>query len=103
MCGSKLLGYSEIFQNIQIRIIPEFQPLLSATLKSVYILYYSFTDFKLSSWLTSEGLSPDLSQLPELMASKLLEDLRIAEYLQEPSCNPVLDPVFSVADSSVFL
>jgi hypothetical protein len=34
------------------------------------------------------------------MASKLLEDLRIAEYLQEPSCNPVLDAVFSVADSS---
>ena len=65
-----------------------------------YILYYSFTDFKLSSWLTSRSLSSDLSQLPELMASKLLEDLRIAEYLQEPSCNPVLDPVFSVADSS---
>jgi hypothetical protein len=34
MCGSKLLGYSEIFQNIQIRTIPEFQPLLSATLKT---------------------------------------------------------------------
>ena len=34
MCGSKLLGYSEILQNIQIKTIPEFQPLLSATLKT---------------------------------------------------------------------
>lgn len=34
------------------------------------------------------------------MAAKLLEDLGIAEYLQEPSCNPVTDIAFSDVQSN---
>ncbi|XP_052071170.1 uncharacterized protein LOC127709608 [Mytilus californianus] len=57
-------------------------------------------NFKLNSWLTEHDLLPNLSQLSDLMASKLLEDLGIAEYLQEPSCNPETDIVFSNAQSN---
>ncbi|CAC5409208.1 unnamed protein product [Mytilus coruscus] len=56
--------------------------------------------FKFNSWLTDHDLSPSLSQLSDLMASKLLEDLGIAEYLQEPSCNPATDIAFSNVQSN---
>ncbi|CAG2196992.1 unnamed protein product [Mytilus edulis] len=55
---------------------------------------------KLSSWLNDHDLLSDASELSDLMASKLLEDLGIAEYLQEPSCNPVTDTAFSNVQSN---
>ncbi|VDI38368.1 Hypothetical predicted protein [Mytilus galloprovincialis] len=57
-------------------------------------------NFRLTSWLTDHNLSPSLSQLSNLMASKLLEDLGIAEYLQEPSCDPATDIAFSNVQSN---
>ncbi|CAC5375019.1 unnamed protein product [Mytilus coruscus] len=61
---------------------------------------FAVPNFILNSWLTDHDLSPSLSKLSDLMASKLLEDLGIAEYLQEPSCNPATDIMFSNVQSN---
>ena len=59
---------------------------LNFTLKSKSHLCYTL-DFKIVTWLTEHGLPTNIPHLTELLADKLLEDLGIAEYLQEPTCN----------------
>ncbi|XP_076076023.1 uncharacterized protein LOC143046845 [Mytilus galloprovincialis] len=61
---------------------------------------FAVPNFTLSSWLNDHDLLSDASELSDLMASKLLEDLGIAEYLQEPSCNAVTDTAFSNVQSN---
>ena len=41
----------------------------------------------MTQWLFDRGLSPNASQLTDISASYLLEELGIADYMIYPSCN----------------
>ncbi|VDI33335.1 Hypothetical predicted protein, partial [Mytilus galloprovincialis] len=43
--------------------------------------------FQISYWMGDKGLLSSLSQLPSVLASQLMEDLNLASYLWNPSCD----------------
>ncbi|XP_052090897.1 uncharacterized protein LOC127727822 [Mytilus californianus] len=60
---------------------------------------FPIPNFNLNGWLTKQGFPSNVTQLSELMTSKLLEHLSIAEYLQQPGCDLTSSPLYSTADS----
>ncbi|XP_063420822.1 uncharacterized protein LOC134706043 [Mytilus trossulus] len=48
-------------------------------------------DFQIDSWMSNNGLSSSLKVLPSVLASQLMEDLDIASYLLNPSCDQSAD------------
>ncbi|VDH92137.1 Hypothetical predicted protein [Mytilus galloprovincialis] len=47
--------------------------------------------FNLDNWMSDKGLSSSLKQLPPILISQLLEDLDLADYLFNPTCDQSAD------------
>ncbi|VDI08519.1 Hypothetical predicted protein [Mytilus galloprovincialis] len=47
--------------------------------------------FNIDNWMSDKGLSSSLKQLPPILTSQLLEDLDLADYLLNPSCDQSAD------------
>lgn len=47
--------------------------------------------FQINDWMTDNGLGGYVKELPSVLASQLMEDLDIASYLLNPSCDQSAD------------
>ncbi|XP_076086951.1 uncharacterized protein LOC143057524 [Mytilus galloprovincialis] len=47
--------------------------------------------FNIDNWMSDNGLSSSLKQLPPILISQLLEDLDLADYLLNPTCDQSAD------------
>ncbi|XP_076086913.1 uncharacterized protein LOC143057490 [Mytilus galloprovincialis] len=47
--------------------------------------------FRIDNWMSDKGLSSSLKQLPPILTSQLLEDLDLADYLLNPTCDQSAD------------
>jgi hypothetical protein len=60
----------------------------------------NFEGFRLSTWLTSQGLSAALDPLSTFQKSEVLEDHEIENMMLSPSCSRTTDPNYSAAGAN---